>query len=169
MELMDVIRNRRSVRSYESKPIPEEKLMRVLEAARLAPSAANRQPCKFVVVREESKRKALAVAAANQSFVGEAPVVIAAVATSPHHVMRCGVPSYAVDLAIAVDHMTLAAADEGLGSCWIGAFDQGEVKRILKIPKSYKVVALLPVGYPKDKPSPKSRNPLQEIICWESF
>lgn len=169
MELMDVIKKRRSVRSYKSKPIPEEKLMKVLEAARLAPSAVNRQPWKFVVVREESKRRSLAVAAANQSFVGEAPVVIAAVATSPHHVMRSGVPSYAVDLAIAVDRMTLAAADEGLGSCWIGAFDQDEVKRILKIPKNFKVVVLLPIGYPNDKPSPKPRNPLQEIICWESF
>jgi nitroreductase len=83
--------------------------------------------------------------------------------------MRCGVPEYAVDLAIAVDHMTLQAVELGLGTCWIGAFSQEEVKRILKIPENCKVVALLPVGYPADTPGPKSRKSLGEVVCYETF
>ncbi len=169
MNVMEAIKERRSVRAYKQKPVPEEKLQKILEAARLAPSAGNRQPWKFVVVREEEKRKKLAEAAANQSFVAEAPVVIAAVALNPDYVMRCEVPSYAVDLAIAVDHMTLAAVEEGLGTCWIGAFYQNQVKEILNIPEKYKVVALLPLGYPADNPRGKSRKSLDEIICYETF
>ncbi|MEA3311036.1 MAG: nitroreductase family protein, partial [candidate division WOR-3 bacterium] len=139
MDVTKAIRDRRSVRSYENKDIPQEVLLKVLEAARLAPSANNRQPWKFVVVREAAKRAALAKAAKEQQFVAEAPVVIAAVAMEPERTMTCGVPTYAVDLAIAVDHMTLAAVDQGLGSCWIGAFYQEDVRKILKIPDEYKV------------------------------
>jgi len=96
-------------------------------------------------------------------------VVIAAVALQPEYVMRCEVPAYAVDLAIAVDHMTLVAVEEGLGTCWIGAFYQDEVKRILNIPREYKVVALLPLGFPADTPGEKYRKPLNEIVCYEVF
>lgn len=169
MEVREAIEKRRSVRAYEDKPIPEEKLRRVLEAARLAPSASNQQPWKFVVVQDVESRKKLARAAGNESFVGEAPVVIAAVALRTDHIMRCGVHSYPVDLAIAVDHMTLAAVEEGLGSCWIGAFSQEEVKRILNIPKQYMVVALLPMGYPAEAGGLKSRKPLETIVSYETF
>ena len=122
MELIEVIKQRRSVRDYKDKPVPEDKLLRILEAGRLAPSGGNRQAWKFIVVRDSEKRRELAQAAEGQTFVGEAPVIIVAVATMPKPVMICGVPEYAVDLAIAVDHMTLAAVDQGLGTCWIGAF-----------------------------------------------
>ncbi len=169
MTVMEAIEKRRSVRAYKKDPIPEEKLLRVLDAARLAPSANNRQAWKFVVVKDEEKRKKLIKAAANQSFVGEAPVVIAAVALNPTHVMRCEVPSYAVDLAIAVDHMTLVAVEEGLGTCWIGAFYQDEVRKILNIPEKYKVVALLPLGFPADSPGKKYRKSLEEIVCYDTF
>jgi nitroreductase len=169
MEVRQAIRERYSVRKYQDKEIPEAALNEVLEAARLAPSAANRQRWKFVVVKDPERRKALARAAAGQKFVGEAPVVIVAVSLDPEYVMRCGVPEYAVDLAIAVDHMTLQAVELGLGTCWIGAFSQEEVKRILNIPKNCKVVALLPVGYPAVSPGPKSRKSLGEIVCYETF
>ena len=169
MEVKEAIKARRSVRAYQDREVPEEKIKKVLEAAQLAPSANNRQPWKFVVVRDPQRREQLARAAANQSFVGEAPVIIVAVALQPEYIMRCGVPSYPVDLAIAVDHMTLSAVDEGLGTCWIGAFYQDEVKRILNIPEKYKVVALLPLGFPADKPESKFRKPLEEIICYETF
>jgi nitroreductase len=96
-------------------------------------------------------------------------VVIAAVALNPDHIMRCGVPSYPVDLAIAVDHMTLKAVEEGLGSCWIGHFDQEKVKEILQIPKEYKVVVLLTLGYPADSPKPKDRKSLEDIVSYEIF
>lgn len=169
MEVKEAIQTRRSVRAYQDKEIPEEKIKKVLEAAQSAPSANNRQPWKFIVVKDPQSREKLARAAANQSFVGEAPVIIVAVALQPEYVMRCGVPSYPVDLAIAVDHMTLLAVDEGLGTCWIGAFYQDEVRKILNIPEKYKVVALLPLGFPADKPGSKFRKPLEEMVCYESF
>ena len=169
MELKEVIRKRESVRSYLDKPIPAGKLMNVLEAARLAPSGSNRQDMKLIVVRDAKKREALAQAAGNQHFVGEAPVIITAVSTNPERIMRCGVPSYPVDIAIAVDHMTLTAVDEGLGTCWIGLFSQEQVKNILGIPDEYKVVTLFPLGFPKSEAGAKSRKPLDKIVCYESF
>lgn len=169
MELMEALKARQSVRSYEAKPIPEEKLSKILEAARLSPSAGNRQGRKFVVVKDRGKREQLARAANHQSFIAEAPVVIAAVATLPRYTMSCGIPAYTVDVAIAVDHMTLAAADEGLGTCWIGAFSQERVREILDVPEKYVVVTLLPVGYPRTEKLMKSRKPLKEIVCYESF
>lgn len=169
MDVAKAIRDRRSVRAYEKKDIPQEVLLKVIEAARLAPSANNRQPWKFVVVRDPGKRAALAKAAKEQQFVAEAPVVIAAVALEHERVMTCGVPTYAVDLAIAVDHMTLAAVEQGLGSCWIGAFYQEDVKKLLGIPAEYKVVALLTLGYPRDQARFKNRKPLEEILCYESW
>ena len=169
MELKEVIEKRESIRDYEDKPIPEDKLIRVLEAARLAPSGSNRQPWKFVVVKDRQTRQKLAQAAEGQTFVGKAPVVIAAVATMLELVMICGVAEYPVDLAIAVDHLTLAAVDEGLGTCWIGAFSQEKVHDILKIPKNCRTVALLPLGFPKQPGRPKVRKSLDEIVCYETF
>ncbi|MCK4421947.1 nitroreductase family protein [candidate division WOR-3 bacterium] len=169
MEVKEAIRERRSVRAYEPRDIPEDGLSKILEAARLAPSARNRQAWKFIVVREQHLREELARASAAQDFVGEAPVVIVAIGLDPEYIMRCEVPAYAVDLAIAVDHMTLQAVELGLGSCWIGAFYQNEVKKILNIPDRYKVVALLPIGYPSASPGPKNRKSLEEIVCYETF
>jgi nitroreductase len=165
MNVHQAIKTRRSVRSYKPDPVPEEKLKKILEAARLAPSAHNEQEWKFIVVRDAEKRKKLA----EQDFVGEAPVVIVAVALEPEEVMGTGVPNYAVELAIAVDHMTLAAVEEGLGTCWVGSFSQEKVKKVLGIPERYKVVVLLPLGFPADKPEPKSRKNLEEIICYENY
>jgi len=169
MELKEAIRTRQSIRDYVDKPVPKEKLLKVLEAARLAPSASNRQRWKFVVVRDRERRQELARAAGGQSHVRKAPVVIAAVATMPEYVMRCGVPAYAVDLAIAVDHMTLAAVDEGLGTCWIGAFSQEEARVILKIPDDCRIVALLTLGFPKQEAGPKVRKSLDDIVRYEIF
>jgi len=169
MDVMTAIRERRSVREYQDKPVPKGKLISILEAARLAPSAANRQDGKFIVVQDPKRRAALMKAAGNQGYVAQAPVVIAAVSLNPEYVMYCGVASHPVDLAIAVDHMTLKAVEEGLGSCWIGHFDQAKVKEILQIPKEYKVVALLTLGYPKDRQKPKERKPLEEIVSFEVF
>ena len=169
MELKEAINKRQSIRDYQDKPVPEEKLTRVLEAARLAPSANNMQPWKFVVVTDSKRRQELARAANRQTFVGQAPVVIVAVATNPESTMSSGIPRYAVDLAIAVDHMTLAAVDEGLGTCWIGAFSQQKVKEILNIPDKYRVVALLPLGFPRAETAIKLRKSLDEIVCYETF
>jgi nitroreductase len=169
VELKEAIKKRQSIRDYEDKPVPEEKLLKVLEAARLAPSASNRQKWKFVVVREANRRRQLAQAAGGQTHVARAPVVIAAVALMPEYVMQCGVPAYAVDLAIAVNHMTLTAVDEGLGTCWIGAFSQEEARNILKVPENYLIVALLPLGFTKQMGEMKMRKSLDEIVCYEAF
>ncbi|HOK29777.1 MAG TPA: nitroreductase family protein [bacterium] len=169
MDVYDAIKTRRSVRAYQDKPVPEDVLKRILEAARLAPSASNRQDWKFIVVRDSGNRRAVAQAANNQMFIAQAPVIIVAVSLNPDRIMSCEVPSYAVDLAIAVDHITLAATAEGLGTCWIGAFSQREMKKVLDIPERYKVVTLTPLGYPADSPRPKVRKPLEEIVCYEKF
>ena len=169
MDIIDVIKERRSVRSYADKPVEREKLERLLEAARLAPSASNRQEWRFVVVTDEQRRKALVAAAANQEFVGRAPVVIAACAETDAHVMRCGQQCYPIDVAIAIDHITLQAVAEGMGTCWIGAFHEDPVKEILNIPKDIRVVELLTVGYPADSARPRSRLPFERIVHWETW
>ena len=168
MDVKEAIKKRRSVRSYKPDPIPEESLRKVLEAARLAPSAHNEQEWKFVVVKNLEKRREVSEAA-GQSFIAEAPVIIAAVATDPEHIMSSGVPAYAVDLAIAVEHMALQAVEEELGTCWIGAFGQEEVKKVLNIPDEYKVVALMPLGFSADKPKEKIRKKLDEIVSEDTF
>ena len=169
MEFTEVIKKRESIRDYEYRAISEDKLHNVLEAARLAPSASNRQRWKFIVVREDERRRELSRATGAQTHVANAPVVIAAVTTMPEYVMRSGVPAHPIDLAIAVDHMTLAAVDQGLGTCWIGGFHQEEVKNILEVPENYRVVVMLTLGFPKTTGKVKVRKPIEEIICYETF
>lgn len=168
MNVQEAIRKRYSVRSYHSREVEEEKLSSLLEAARLAPSASNRQEWRFVVVRDPARRKGLADAA-GQPFVGEAPIVLVCCADTDEHRMRCGELSYPIDVAIAIEHVTLTATEMGLGTCWIGSFDQEKVKRLLNIPARIRVVELLPVGYPADSPRPKSRLPLKEVVCYETW
>ncbi len=168
MDVFRAIKNRRSVRNYKQDPVPEEKLNKILEAARLAPSAHNAQEWKFVVVRDSKKREELAQAA-GQDFIARAPVIIALVSLDPDHVMSGGTPAYAVDLGIAGEHIALQAVEEGLGTCWIGAFSQEDVKEILNIPVHCKVVALLPLGYPADQPRPKLRKDFKEVVSFEKF
>jgi nitroreductase len=169
MEIQEAIRARKSVRAYRDKPVEQDKLDRVLESARLAPSASNRQEWRFVVVRDTRKRKELA-AAARQPFIAEAPVIIACCAETDRHRMPCGHECFLVDVAIAVDHLTLAAVGEGLGTCWIGAFDPAEVRRILGIPRAVEVVELMPLGYPTDPaPVKKSRRDIGEIVRYDAW
>jgi len=170
MDVMEAIRQRWSVRHYLDKPVEEEKLTRVLEAARLAPSACNFQEWRFVVVQSLEARQKLMVAANRQRFVAEAPVVIAACAKTDNYVMRCGQLSYPIDVAIAVDHITLKAVEEGLGTCWVGSFYEEEVRKILGIPPQIRVVQLLTLGYPAEEPPrEKSRKAMEEIVMWEKW
>jgi nitroreductase len=166
---MEVIKHRRSIRDYEDKPVPEENLNRILEAGRLSPSARNSQDRKFVVVRDKGQRLALAHAAGGQPHVAKAPVVIAAVGTKPEYHMPNGVPAYPVDLAIALDHMTLLAVEEGLGTCWIGGFSQKTAKEVLNVPERYTIAALITLGFPKAIPEAKPRKTFEDTICYESF
>jgi len=166
---MEALRKRCSVRSFAEKPVEPEKIRKVLEAGLMAPSARNMQDWRFIVVTDRQMRARLAVAAKDKQFVGEAPVVIVACGTSDY-IMTCGEKTYPIDVAIAVDHMTLAATDEGLGTCWIGAFHQDKVKELLDIPGNVHVVALLPMGYPlapHDAGSP--RKPFGESVSFERW
>jgi nitroreductase len=173
MDVFEAVQKRRSVRAYESTPIPKEKLEKILEAARLAPSAGNIQPWHFIIVTELEKRQKLAQAQAPfAKFLKEAPVVI----------VGCGDQKaspgwFMVDVAIAMQNMVLTATSEGLGTCWVGSFDENEVREMLKIPENYRVVALLALGYPKEKFDLQGkllhlirrRKPLEKIVSFEEF
>jgi nitroreductase len=169
MNVAEAIASRRSIRAFKSKAVEEEKLRRVLEAARLSPSARNMQDRKFVVVRDKATREKLMKAAKNQTFVAQAPVVIVACGTGGDYLMSCGQLSYPIDVSIALDHMTLQAVEEGLGTCWVCAFSEPETRKILGIPEAVRVVALLPMGYPAEKPAPRPRNTIEECICFEKY
>lgn len=169
MNVFDAITKRRSIRAYKPDPIPEDKLNRILEAARLAPSAKNRQPWKFIVVKDPAIRRALVPACKGQRFVGEAPVVIAGVAETTDYVLTCGIPAHIVDIAIAMTQMTLQAMEEGLGTCWIGAFYQDEVKKVLGIPPDKQVVELLTLGYPAESPAPRPRKSFEEVFAFDRY
>jgi nitroreductase len=169
MDVLDAIKGRRSIRRYSLRMVEDEKLEKVLEAARLSPSARNYQAWKFVVVKDRETKKKLVDAAGGQAFIGQAPVVIAACGTDPDGVMMCGQYRCSVDLSIATAYMTLEAHELGLGTCWIGHFDEKKVKDILGIPANVRVVAVMPLGYPDEAPSPRPRKKLGEIVCYERY
>jgi nitroreductase len=169
MNVMEAIRTRRSIRKYAKKEVEDEKLKKILEAGRLAPSAGNRQEWRYVIVKDPKTREKLSEAALGQKFVAEAPIVIVACAQTDGHIMACGQPSYPIDVAISIDHMTLVAVEEGLGTCWIGAFKEDKVKKILGIPEEIRVVELLTLGYPEFIPPPSPRKNLEEIVMYEKW
>jgi nitroreductase len=169
MDLYEAIKFRYSVRSYLNKPVEQEKLDRILDSARLAPSGSNRQPWKFVVVRDAETRKKLVLACSNQEFIGQAPVVIAGVGLMPDRIMSCGVPGDPVDVAIALEHVALAATAEGLGTCWIGSFHQDQIRALLGIPANAKVIEVMTLGYPADSPRPKTRKPMKTLVCYDQW
>lgn len=176
MDVLEAIRTRRSVRAYSSQPIPPEVMARMREALRMAPSACNLQPWRFILVIREELRRGLGRLANDQHWMAEAPVIVVA----------CGFPADAykfmggygnsadIDVAIALDHLTLAAVADGLGTCWVGAFNEKGVKEMLQIPAHVKVVAMTPLGYPA---SPALNHPLDstrrkshaEIFSTDSF
>ena len=168
VSVMSAIKMRRSIRHYKDKPVEREKLKKVLEAGRLAPSAGNMQEWKFIVVSDKNTREKLAMAA-HSRFVEEAPLVIVACATITDCVLESGQLAYPMDVAIAVDHMTLKAVEEGLGTCWVGDFDERKVKEALNIPDDVRVVTLLTLGYPKYVPGPRKRKKLEEIVAYEKW
>jgi len=145
MEVFEAIRKRRSVRAYMSTPIPKEQLEKILEAARLAPSASNIQPWHFIVVTDPEKRNALSKSRFAK-FLAEAPVIIVGCGDR-----KASPKWYKVDVSIAMQNMALAATALGLGTCWVGSFDEKKVKELLKIPEKFEVIALLAVGYPREK------------------
>ena len=169
---LDLAEKRRSVRAYKPDDVPEEMLQTVLEAGRLAPSACNKQPWRFIVVRSETGRRALGAAYAREWF-WKAPLVIAVCILPKEAWTRShDGKNYAMaDGALAMDHLQLAAAELGLGTCWIGAFDPAAAREILGLPDGVEIVGMTPLGFPDVEPNPRvrSRRPLGETVMKERW
>jgi nitroreductase len=162
--LMSIIASRKSVRAFKNKTVEAEKVELLMRAARLAPSASNRQEWRFVIVDERQRIDRIAAASCIGTFVKDPGLIIAACAETNLHKMQCGELSYPIDVAIALDHVSLMAVELGLGTCWIGMFDPAKVKAILGIPENIKLVSLMVVGYPADEgPEEKKRLPIERI------
>jgi nitroreductase len=164
MNIYDIMKQRRSIRSYKHDPVEEEKLTRILEAARLAPSAANRQPICFVIIKDEKIKKQLKNAYGEKWFY-TAPVIICACSIPEKAWKRGDGKNYAnIDAAIAMDHLILAATEEELATCWVAAFKVPIIKSILNLPPGMEPVALTPLGYSLDIPESTYRKPLEEMV-----
>lgn len=161
MSLLDIILNRASIRRYLKKPVPRDVLMKILEAGRRAPSAMNLQPWHFIVITDQKVKETLSHRRWT-GFLKDAAFII----------VGCGEKNKkwsTVDVTIALQNMVLAAEALGLGSCWIGDFDESEVKKLLGIPDGLKVIALVSFGYPAERPKPRPKKPLEEIVHYERF
>lgn len=169
LSVLDVIKNRGSIRRYKDRPIPKDKMLKILEAARLAQSAANRQPWQFIVVTNPSMKRKLVYAAGDQSFVGEAAAVVVCLANPEESAKVGSFNGFLIDLAIAIENMALTAWDLDIGSCWIGAFNEEKVKELLDVPENLRVVSLLTLGYPGEKPRANPRRKLRQIIHYEKY
>lgn len=165
MEVFEAIEKRRSIRKYADKKIEDEKLKKIVDAGRLAPSANNAQEWKFIVINNDEKRKEI-TEATGMEFIGQAPTIIVACATESDKKMFCGQMAYTVDLSIAFSYMILEAAELGIGSCWIGHFDEQKVKDALGIPESIRVVAIAPFGYPDEEPEARPRKSIEDVACF---
>ncbi len=168
MDVAQAIRNRYSCRSYHDKPLEQDKLRAVLEAARLAPSAKNLQDWRFVVVTDGQTKKKVAAAANNQTFIETAGAVVVACTVSDH-VMRCGQAVGPIDVAIALEHMCLQATELGLATCWIGSFYPDKIRQIVGIPDGVIIVELLALGYPADTPKQSRRETIDQIVSFENW
>jgi nitroreductase len=164
MSLTDRILNRRSIRHYKKKEIPEEVLNQIFEAGRNAPSAANMQPIHFIILKNNEVKKKLS--SIFSRFLKDAPVVIVGCA----NVKAILTGKWAVvDTTIAMQNMAIAAWALGVGSCWIGSFNEDKVKKTLNIPDNWKVVALITLGYPAEQPKQRKKKPLEKMFSYNSF
>jgi len=169
MEFSELIQKRYSVRAYRPIPVEENKLHQVLEAARLAPTASNRQPFKIIVVhtagREAELRRIY-----DKSWFAQAPLVICICNIPAQAWVRRDGKNYAdVDVTIAMDHLILAAASLGLGTCWVAAFDPAAARQVLRLPEGVEPIAFTPLGYPADTPKSKERKALSELVRYEHW
>ena len=164
MDYFELIAKRYSVRSYQSKPVESDKLAKVMEAAVIAPTAANRQPFRLIVIPTRGHETALRRIYSREWFL-QAPLVICACAVRSEAWTRRDGKSYAdVDTTIALDHLILAAHDLGLGTCWIGAFDPAAAREVLGLEPDLEPLAFTPLGYPADEWRPKQRRPAAELV-----
>ncbi len=169
MDFFNVISERYSVRAYKKDMVEDEKLQKILKAAQLAPTAANRQPFRIIVISTKGKEEELRRIYHREWFV-QAPLVIGIVALPEKAWSRMDGKNYAeVDATIAMDHLILAAANEGLGTCWVAAFDPEAAKEILNLPDETEPIAFTPLGYPADKPREKRRMDVSDLVFYEKW
>jgi nitroreductase len=169
VDFTNLCQQRFSVRAYTAEPIEDTKLQRILEAARMAPTAANRQPFQLIVIHTEGRRDELK-RVYNRDWFSQAPIVIGICAIGETAWVRRDGKNYAdVDTTIAMDHLILAAADLGLGTCWVAAFDPAAAREVLQLPNGVEPIAFTPVGYPADQPKPKQRKALTELVRYERW
>jgi len=172
VDCIDAIKTRRSIRIFKPDPVDEQDLQTILEAGRWAPSAGNLQPCYFVVVREEEQRKKVREAALDQDALATAPVIIV-VCADPQRSSKYGERGMnhfcLLDCANAAENMLLAAQALGYGSCWMGGFSEGRMKKVLELPADFRVVAVIPIGRPGEAPEPRDRRPLSDLVRWDRW
>ncbi len=169
MNFLDLAQKRYSCRAYRPDPVEDEKLQQILEAMRLAPSATNLQPYRFIVVHTAGREAELNRVYFQPWFV-QPPIVICACAIPAAAWRRVDGKRYTdIDVAIAMDHLTLAATDVGLGTCWVASFDVRAAHEVLGIPPGIEPLAFTPLGYPADQPEPKERKPLSELVRYENW
>jgi nitroreductase len=168
--IIEEIVKRRSIRKYLPAAVEEEVLMRILEAGRKAPTSRNAQQWRIIIVNDPGlKARIVDEASPHQPFLKEAPILLVACGENTEHVMKCGHPAYLIDVSIVLDHISLQAVREGLGTCWIGSFFQEPVKRLLKIPGHAQVVEMMSLGYPDQNPPPTRRKPVEEFYSQNSW
>ena len=171
MDVFEAVQERRSIRAYQDKPVPREKLEKILEAGRLAPSARNVEPWHFIAVTDKEKRKELSKGL-YAKFLIQSPLVIVACGDK-----KASPDWYAIDVALALENMILTAVGEGLGTCCVGSFNEKDVKEVLKIPENFEVLVMLAVGYAREKVDlsnkvlhlMRSRKTLNKVSSEESF
>jgi len=173
VDVFEALKSRRSVRAFTNQTVSDAEVMKLIDAARWAPSAGNIQPWEFVVVRDPEIKRGLSAAALDQTFIEEAPVVIVVCANqlrSARGYGTRGVNLYCLqDTAAATQNTLLAACALGLATCWVGAFNEEEARRVLNIPNGVRPVAIIPIGHPAEKPEVPERRPLSEIVHHETF
>ncbi len=162
MDVTGAIKARRSIRKFKRKEMPPEQLDHILEMARTAPSGANRQPWQMVVITDRQRLKDLVPICKDQAFVGDCSAFLIGVDDPQQKWAK-------VDLAIAMDHITLAAADEGLGTCWVGAFDQARMAEFIGLPADRMVTVCMALGYPDETPAPRGRKKAEDLFFWDRY
>jgi len=167
MDILKAVKERRSIRDFQKKKIPDELFDKLMEALIWAPSAGNLQSRKFYIIKNENTKKKIAAAALNQNFIADAPLVIVGCTDSriSYKYGERGVYLYSIqDVALSIMGMMLVAHENGLGSAWVGAFREEEVSRILNMPSYLRPVAIVPVGYPSKIPYPPPRVSKKEAV-----
>jgi len=180
IDFEELVRERHSVRTYLDQRVEDEKIAAILEAARLAPSARNAQPWRYIVIKDKQTITELADTGRLNSWIKSAPVIVVACADPSEDVTNNGMDYFLLDVGISMEHLVLQATELGLGTCWLAGYNEEKVKAVLGVPKGIRVVAMTPLGYPAEKPSiresvtktlarSKNRKPLDEIVRYNKW